>query len=216
MAADLRRRLLRAIQAWDRARLARLQRAHSGLEVHAAASTNFALAHFELAVGARLRIEEGVVTERRARGVSFLLGEGAEVSIGQGTWLRSELAPVLIVAFARAQMVIGPDGFLNGCHLSAKRSVELGRRVFVGVGSRIFDSDQHDLDAERPEQCEPVRVGDHSWIAADCTILRGVEIGAHCVLGARSLLTRSLPDHSLAYGVPAEARGTIGDRTHAR
>ena len=215
MADNAQRLLLQAIQAWDRSRLARLQRVHAGLEIQRGASTNFACARFELAAGARLCLEDGVVTERLARGVSFLIGEGAEVVVGRGTWLRTALAPVHLVAFAGARMWIGPDGLLNGCQLSAKRSVELGRRVFVGVGSRIFDSDQHDVDADRPERSEPVRVGDHSWIAADCTITRGVEIGAHCVLGARSLLMTSLPDHTLAYGVPAEARGLVGDRTHA-
>ena len=50
----------------------------------------------------------------------------------------------------------------------------MGRRVFVGPGSRIFDADQHDFDAERLEEVEPVSIGDHVWIASDVTVLRGV------------------------------------------
>lgn len=141
------------------------------------------------------------------------MAAGARVEIGAGTWLRSDLGPVRIFAFPGARIRIGRDGFLNGCHLSSKLSLELGERVWVGPGSRIFDADQHGLDDARGEERAPVRIGDHCWIAADVTILRGVEVGAHSVVGTRSLVTRSLAAHSLAYGVPAERRGEVGDRS---
>ena len=121
-----------------------------------------------------------------------------------------------IVAGPNARISIGDDALLNGCHLSAKRELRIGRRVFVGYGSRILDSDQHDLDAEHPERCEPVEIGDFSWIASDVTVLRGVRIGSHAVVGARSLVTQDLPDHTLSLGIPASPRGKIGDRSRAR
>jgi acetyltransferase-like isoleucine patch superfamily enzyme len=83
----------------------------------------------------------------------------------------------------------------------------------VGPGSRIFDSDQHDLDDEHLEMTQPVVVGDFTWIASDVTVLRGVEIGSHSVIGSRSLVTRSIPEHTLAYGVPARPGGEVGDRS---
>jgi acetyltransferase-like isoleucine patch superfamily enzyme len=53
-------------------------------------------------------------------------------------------------------------------------------------------------------------------VASDVTVMRGVTIGAHAVVGARSLVTRDVPPHTLVYGTPAEPRGTVGDRTNAR
>jgi acetyltransferase-like isoleucine patch superfamily enzyme len=94
--------------------------------------------------------------------------------------------------------------------------VDVGRRAFIGLGTRIFDADQHDLDAERPERAEPVTLGDYSWIAADSTVLRGVSIGEHSVVGARSLVTRSIPPHTLALGIPARPHGAVGDRSKTR
>ena len=120
------------------------------------------------------------------------------------------------MAFAGARIEIGPDALLNGTHLSAKTSVTLGHNVSVGVGSRIFDADQHDLDADRLERSEPVRIGNHSWIASDVTVLRGVTIGEHSVVGSRSLVTQDVPDHTIVYGVPARGHGPVGDRTTAR
>jgi len=209
----LRLRLLRRL---DRLRLARLAARHAGLEIHPDASSNFAVARYQLAPGARLRIAAGAVTERVPGGLVFSLGPGAEVEIGARSWLRTELEPVRIAAFEGARITIGPDALLNGCHLSAKCELQLGRGVSIGFGSRIFDADQHDLDAQRAERRAPVSIGDHSWIASDVTILRGVRVGAHCVVGARSLLTRDLPDHTLAYGQPATPRGPVGDRAGAR
>jgi acetyltransferase-like isoleucine patch superfamily enzyme len=161
-------------------------------------------------------IGPGVVTERRPDAVRVWAEAGAHIEIGAGTWLRTDLGPVVLAAWAGARLQIGPDCFLNGCHLSAKQSLELGRRVFVGPGTRVFDADQHDLDADTPERAEAVVIGDHTWIAADATVLRGTRIGQHSVVGARSLVTRDLPPHSLAYGQPARPHGAVGDRSGAR
>ena len=204
---------LKTIQAYDRLKLRRLRERHPGFHLHPEASTNFASSHFELAPGARLEIGPRVYTERRAHGVHFSIAEGASVEIGADTWLRPDAARVLIFAFPGARIRIGNEGFLNGCHLSAKELVDCGDRVWIGMGSRVFDSDQHDLDEDHREASAPVRIGDHCWIAADVTVMKGVEIGEQCVVGTRSLVTRSLPPHTLAHGNPAEPAGKIGDRS---
>lgn len=205
---------LKAIQRLDRRKLRRLAARHPGLSIDPEASSNFASSHFALAPGARLSLGPRVYTERRAGGVHISVAEGASVEIGADTWLRSDLGPVILFAFPGARIRIGRDGFLNGCHLSCKSSLEIGDRVWIGPGSRIFDADQHDLDAERRQRTSPVVIGSHCWIAADVTVLRGVEIGEQSVVGTRSLVTQSLPPHSLAYGHPARVGGTIGDRRH--
>jgi acetyltransferase-like isoleucine patch superfamily enzyme len=146
----------------------------------------------------------------------FLIEDGAEVEIGPGAWLRTELEPVRIAAYAGARIATGDECLLNGCHLSAKRELSIGRRVWIGLGTRVFDSDQHDLDETRPLRSEPVRIGDFVWIASDATLMKGVSIGEHAVIGARSLVTHDVPPHTLAYGQPARAHGPVGDRSRAR
>ena len=59
-------------------------------------------------------------------------------------------------------------------------------------------------------------IGDCVWVASDVTILRGVTIGEHSVIGARSLVTRDIPPHTLAFGQPATPQGVIGDRSTTR
>jgi len=208
--------LLRTLQAIDRLRLRARCWLHPGLEVDPSASSNLAHARYALGAGARLRIGPGVVTERNRGALCFSLGPGAQVEIGAGAWLRTELGPIHIVAFEGATVRLGPEAFLNGCHLSAKRSLTLGRRAWVGPGSRVFDADQHDFDAEHPEVVSPVVIGDYAWVASDVTVLRGVTIGEHAVIGARSLVTSDIPPHALAFGSPARVRGSVGDRSRVR
>lgn len=215
-AARFRALQLRVIQFGDRLRLARLRALHPGLVFEPGASTNLAAGRYVLEPGARVVFGAGVHADRTPGGLIVIAGRDARIEIGPGTWLRGETEPVRIVAFAGAELRLGPDSFLNGCHLSAKRSVVLGRRAWLGLGSRVFDSDQHDYDAERSEEIAPVEIGDYTWVAADVTILKGVRIGSHCIVGTRSLVTRDVPDHSLAFGIPAIVRGRVGDRSKTR
>jgi len=210
--AALIRLVLGAIQVFDRWRLQRLMRLHPGLSVHPEASSNFASARFELGHGARVRIEAGVHTERRRDGVRICVGDGGELVLGEASWLRSDVAPVHLAVFAGGRLHVGRDAFLNGCHLSSKKKVEIGVAVMVGSGSRVFDADQHPLDAARPERLEAVSIGDYVWIASDVTVLRGVTIGSHSVVGARSVVARSIEPHVVAAGSPAKPLGTVGDR----
>jgi carbonic anhydrase/acetyltransferase-like protein (isoleucine patch superfamily) len=206
---------LKSLRAFDRARLRLRMALRPGLDVDPDASSNFAAARFSLGPGARLRIGPGAVTERRSGALNFVLGPGAVVEVGDTAWLRTEVGAVNIVAFAGARIAIGPDCLLNGAYISAKREVRLGHHTNIGMGSRVFDSDQHDFDADRPEASDPVHIGEFVWIASDVTVLRGVTIGDHSIVGTRSLVTRDVPPHTLVFGAPAAVRGSVGDRSQA-
>lgn len=48
-----------------------------------------------------------------------------------------------------------------------------------------------------------IEVGEYSFIGANSTIMPGVTIGHHCVIGAGSVVTKDVPDGMVAVGVPA-------------
>jgi hypothetical protein len=206
---------MRAWDRWNRVRLAFLRARHRGLEVDPHASSNFAVARYNLAPDASLRIAEGAVTERIPGRLHFILYPGARVEVAERAWLRTEVGDVHIVAFEGARMVLGPECLVNGCHLSAKSEVSLARGAMVGPGSRVFDSDQHDLDDARRERSQPVSIGEYVWIASDCLVLRGSCIGAHSIVGSGSIVTGEVEPHTLVYGRPARPRGQVGDRSKA-
>ena len=85
--------------------------------------------------------------------------------------------------------------------------ITIARGSVLGSGVTIYDSDFHDLRPGRRHAgeartgavllCEDVFVGD------GVKILKGVRIGAHSVLGAGSVVTRSIPEGVIAAGNPA-------------
>ena len=50
---------------------------------------------------------------------------------------------------------------------------------------------------------KPVEVGDYAWIGAGATVLPGVRVGHHAVIGASSVVTKDVPDYAVAVGNPA-------------
>jgi len=204
--------LLRAVQAWDRLRLRGLMRKHPGLRIDPTASTNLAVARFELAPGSELVIGAEVTTERLPGELCFHVESGGRVEVGRATWLRCEVEKIRLVAYTGARLRLGAECFLNGCQLSAKERVEVGVGAMIGPGCRVYDSDQHPLDDETPERPRPVEIGECVWVASDVTVTKGSVIGGHSVIGTRSLVAGHIDEHTLAYGVPAMPRAHVGKR----
>ena len=47
-----------------------------------------------------------------------------------------------------------------------------------------------------------VEIGEGSWLGENVCVI-GANVGKHCVIGANSVVTRNIPDYSVAVGVPA-------------
>jgi acetyltransferase-like isoleucine patch superfamily enzyme len=52
--------------------------------------------------------------------------------------------------------------------------------------------------------CKPIVILDDVWIGANSVITAGVTIGKHCIIGAGSIVTKDIPDFSVAVGNPAK------------
>lgn len=91
------------------------------------------------------------------------------------------------------------------CYINVIRPVTLGKNVGVGGASYIFTHGYwlSKLDGY-PVSYGEVSIGDNTWIPWSCFIMPGVSIGKGVVVGARSLVTRSVPDYALIAGSPAK------------
>lgn len=54
-----------------------------------------------------------------------------------------------------------------------------------------------------------IEIGDNTYIGTRTIILPGVKIGSRCVIGAGSVVTKDIPDNSVAAGVPAKVISSI-------
>lgn len=101
----------------------------------------------------------------------------------------------------------GEKVFINfGAVILDGAKVTIGKKTLIAPGVHIYTA-EHPLDADdrdRFETCRPVTIGERCWIGGHATICPGVTIGNRCVIGAGSVVTRNIPDDSLAVGNPAK------------
>ncbi|HSZ05698.1 MAG TPA: acyltransferase [Solirubrobacteraceae bacterium] len=93
--------------------------------------------------------------------------------------------------------------------------IRIGARALLGSEVTIYDSDFHDLRAERRRGGQPrmgaVELAEDVFVGDRVLILKGVRIGAHSVIGAGSVVSSSIPDGVIAAGSPARVIGAIPD-----
>lgn len=84
--------------------------------------------------------------------------------------------------------------------------ITIGAHCKIGPNCQLY-TPQHPIDyLERREPKEtglPIEIGDDCWLGGGVTVCPGVKIGNRCIIGAGSVVTRDIPDDSLAAGNPA-------------
>lgn len=102
---------------------------------------------------------------------------------------------------------IGKRVFINsGCRFQDQGGITIGDDCLIGHNA-VFATLNHDLHPRRRGDLHPapIVVGNNVWIGASVTILPGVTIGDNVVIGAGSLVTKSIPADTIAIGSPAKA-----------
>lgn len=118
--------------------------------------------------------------------------------------------------FIEAGVTIGDDVTIkNGTMVW--EGVRLGSGVFVGPGV-IFTNDRYPRSARLSyarrryvdrQWLETTTIGEGASLGAGAVILAGIAIGEFCMVGAGSIVTRTVPPYALAVGSPARIRGWV-------
>ena len=97
------------------------------------------------------------------------------------------------------------------CHFNAQ---ENGARIDVGEDCMFSNkiivrtSDSHPIydmsSGKRINSPKPVVIGKHVWIAPDSKIMKGAIIGDGCIIGSNTMVSKHIPENSLAVGMPAK------------
>lgn len=128
--------------------------------------------------------------------------------IGDRAKLISTVATLELAANHGGTLDIGARAFVNyGTSLSASLLVKIGPRCQIGTYCILMDNQWHRLEPERrlerPES-KPIVLEENVWLGARVIVMPGVTIGEGSVVGAGSVVTRSVPPRRLAVGVPAK------------
>jgi acetyltransferase-like isoleucine patch superfamily enzyme len=136
-------------------------------------------------------------------GKNILIGE--DVFIGYRVWLSA----LSYTGSDECQLII-EDGVIIGHfnHIVATRGIKIEKNALLA--SRVYISDnQHDysnpnipIKNQRIIQKNNVVIGTGCWIGENVSII-GASIGKNSVIGANSVVTKSIPDYCIAVGIPA-------------
>ncbi|KAG5928314.1 hypothetical protein E4U42_000857 [Claviceps africana] len=91
--------------------------------------------------------------------------------------------------------------------------IKIGNRVMFGPSVSLFAA-THETDVQLrrrdgAEYAGSIEIGDDCWIGGNAIIMPGVTIGKGCTIGSGSVVTRSIPDFSVAVGSPARVIKTL-------
>lgn len=94
--------------------------------------------------------------------------------------------------------------------VQCSNSVKIGDNVLISSDVFIIDYN-HGTDPRTPNYLDNpletkggVEIGDGAWIGNNCVILQNVSIGKKSIVGAGSVVTKSIPPYSIAVGNPAK------------
>lgn len=94
------------------------------------------------------------------------------------------------------------------CAQEDNSSITIGEDCMFSHHINIRTSDSHLIYStetnERINFPKDVVVGRHVWIAPNSIIMKGVTIGDGCIVGSNTIVTKNIPSHSLAVGMPAK------------
>lgn len=95
------------------------------------------------------------------------------------------------------------------CRISIANELKIGNKVLISPNVYITDSDHEYRDINKPiidqgivKINKRVVIGEDSYVGINSVIVGNVSIGKHCIIGANTVVTKSIPDFSVAVGNP--------------
>ncbi len=106
---------------------------------------------------------------------------------------------------------LGEGTTVESAHLAA---TEPGKKIVVGKDCMLSTDivfrtgDSHSIidrqTGKRINHAKDIKIGNHVWIGANATVLKGVNIDDNSIISSGAIVTASVPANSIAGGIPAK------------
>jgi len=142
------------------------------------------------------------------------------INIGDGTrvWAHTHILSGAIIGtecnvcdnvFIENDVVIG-DRVTIKSGVQLWDGVRLGNDVFIGPNV-TFTNDRFPRSRAWQPKTQVTIILEGASIGGNATLLPGITVGEHAMVGAGSVVTRDVPPHSVVYGNPARIKGYVTD-----
>lgn len=119
----------------------------------------------------------------------LLIGYGSYIHVGDNAYLE-----------------IGNSFINREVKIICNKRITIGNDCIIAMGTVIRDNDggSHKILSTDYVNSKPILIGNHVWVGENVIILKGVTIGDGAIISAGSIVTKDIPAHSLAMGIPAK------------
>lgn len=156
----------------------------------------------------------------RTGGIPYVMvARGGQMSMGQNFAMNNGInhnpigmpQPCTFFVDKGCILKIGNNVGISQSALIAHANLTIGDNVKIGGGTCVYTSDFHSLDSQiraskediKYRKCAAVVIKNNVFIGARCIILKGVTIGENSIIGAGSVVTKSIPANQIWAGNPA-------------
>ncbi len=138
------------------------------------------------------------------------------ISTNIGTHVNYGAPTKLFVDRPDAKIVIGDNCSIGGACLHAYKMISVGDNCIIASNTNIIDTNGHPVHLDQYENrriliddAKPIIIEKNVWIALNCVILPGTNIGKGSIVGANSVVHGNIPAYSIVVGNPAVVVGKI-------
>lgn len=151
-----------------------------------------------------------------------LLNGKGKINIGENSYMGYRNSPNFFNSYSYIEsrsrygvVKIGDNVHINNnCTIiSNHHKIHIDDNCLIGHNCELIDNDGHSITAKDRKFGVPngadIHIKENSFIGAHVKILKGVTIGKNAIIGSGSVVTKSIPDNSIAAGVPAKVIGKL-------
>jgi acetyltransferase-like isoleucine patch superfamily enzyme len=135
-------------------------------------------------------------------------GDNAGIVIGDNTYVGRGTN----IYCKNGDIVIGNSvSISSNCNMMSANRITIGDNTIIASYAYLLSGGEYDYRRDAPPFAQqsslpsegPLEIGANCWIGAHVTVLDAASLGEHCVIGAGAVVTRPMPSHCVAMGVPA-------------